>query len=295
MDHQVSRPLELRHATTLGAVAFIVAVTASWWALALWPVPGEVPRWLAVTRAACFGSTPNGLPAPAGWMLLIGQPPAMLIALMLIAGEALPGGFRWLASRRPGRVTIAAAGALVLVGLAAAGVRVARAGIPESPASVAGTWEEVRQPAPALGLVDQRGNTLTADQLRGRPVLMTFAFSHCATICPTIVREVKLARELAMERGAALVVVTLDPWRDTPSRLAAIAARWGLEGDAYLLGGPVGQVEFVLDAWQVPRARDLRTGDLTHVTPVYLLTADGQIAYRATAVADTLARLLKTL
>jgi protein SCO1/2 len=296
VDHQVAQPLELRHGAALGAVAFIVAVTGAWWALALWPVPGDVPRWLAVTRAACFGSAPNGLPAPAGWMLLLGQPPAMLIALMLIAGEALPGGFRLLASRAPGRLTLAGGGTLVLAGLVAAGVRVARAsGMPAEAPVAAGAWEGVSLPAPALGLTDQRGETVTVERLRGRPALVTFAFGHCATVCPTVVREVQQARTLAADQPTALVIVTLDPWRDTPGRLPAIAAAWGLDADAHLLGGSVEQVEAALGRWDVPRARDPLTGDVTHGTPVYLLAADGRIAYRATAVADTIARLLRTL
>jgi len=290
----VSR-LEPRHVLTVGAVGFILAVTAAWWALALWPV-AEVPRWLEVTRAACFGSEPNGLPAPAGWMLLIGQPPAMLIALMLIAGEALPGAFQRLAAHRPGRLALLGAGCLTLTGLAAAGVRVAGASAAPSAAAVtAGSWFAVDEPPPPLALSGHRGGDLTLADLRGRPALVTFAFGHCTAICPTIVQQVQAARELAPEREASLVIVTVDPWRDTPGRLPSIAARWGLDERAHLLGGTVAQVEETLDQWDVARTRDPLTGEVTHTAPVYLLDRDGRVAYQATAVADTLARLLRTL
>ena len=33
----------------------IIAITAAWWALALWPVGASAPEWLARTRSACFG------------------------------------------------------------------------------------------------------------------------------------------------------------------------------------------------------------------------------------------------
>ena len=40
----------------LGAVGFVLAVSAAWWTLALWSVPGA-PEWLERTRAVCFNLT----------------------------------------------------------------------------------------------------------------------------------------------------------------------------------------------------------------------------------------------
>ena len=65
----------------LGAVGFILAVSAAWWALAFWSAPGA-PEWLERTRAVCYNVTETGLPDGKGWLLLLGQPPAMLAMLM---------------------------------------------------------------------------------------------------------------------------------------------------------------------------------------------------------------------
>jgi cytochrome oxidase Cu insertion factor (SCO1/SenC/PrrC family) len=89
----------------------------------------------------------------------------------------------------------------------------------------------------------------------------------------------------------AVVVVTLDPWRDTPSRLPHLAEQWGLGSDAFVLSGAVEDVERVLDAWNVARERDLRTGDISHPALVYVVDRKGRIAYAANGDPELVAGL----
>jgi cytochrome oxidase Cu insertion factor (SCO1/SenC/PrrC family) len=151
------------------------------------------------------------------------------------------------------------------------------------------------RPAPALGLVDQRGATISLAALRGRPVLVTFAYAHCQTVCPLVVQEVVRARERLTDRDPQVVVITLDPWRDTPSRLPAMARQWELPDDAYVLSGPVPDVEATLDRWGVTRTRDPRSGEIIHPQIVYVLDPDGRIAYSVTGDADAIAQLVRKL
>ena len=46
-----------------------------------------------------------------------------------------------------------------------------------------------------------------------------------------------------------------------------------------MLSGAPDSVERVLNAWRVPRARNERTGDVSHPSVVYVIGADGRIAY----------------
>jgi hypothetical protein len=69
----------MRGRAAVSALVAIVAVTAAWWALALWPVGGSAPDWLLRTREVCFGATADTLPDAGGWILLVGQPAGMLI------------------------------------------------------------------------------------------------------------------------------------------------------------------------------------------------------------------------
>jgi protein SCO1/2 len=275
--------LPTRAALALLALLGILLVSASFWALALWPLASTAPEWVARTREICFGSARDGLPHAGGWVLLVGEPAGMLLFLVAAWGYEVREGLAFLWHRWAGRVVLGAVILLVGVGAGAVSVRVAQAtGAPFDPA--AGRDPELalvplRGAASELGLVDQHGNAVTVASLRGRPAVVTFVYAHCETVCPIMVHDV-----LAAAAGRALaVLVTLDPWRDTPSRLASIAEAWKLPGDALLLSGDVETVEFVLNRWWVPRVRNEATGDLIHPTVAYVLDAEGRMRYQTDA------------
>lgn len=284
-----------------GLVALFV-ITSAWWALALWPV-ADAPDWLARTRLVCFGVRESGLPDAGGWIGLVFGPLGMLT--ILLAGWWQ--GFRQLLTRaRTSRFVGATMGALVLgviLLLAGAALRVrdARASLPlvaaldELPPP---NYPRLDRAAPPLALLGHDGSVVSLAALRGTPVLVTFAYGHCATICPVIVSEVLAAQRALGARGVrtAVFVVTVDPWRDTPSRLASIASTWRLpDSDAWVLGGTVEDVEAALDAWEVPRTRDERTGEVTHPALVYIVDRDGMIAYASTGGAAAMAALVERL
>ena len=100
----------------VGALAFLLLVTAAWWALALLPVPGETPEWLARTRAVCFNATESGLPDASGWLLLIGT----VIFSGTVALLAL-GGPRWFGAITPVGGTLMIAGFVLFAWSALAG------------------------------------------------------------------------------------------------------------------------------------------------------------------------------
>lgn len=269
----------------LAALGFIAVVSALWWTLALWSVPGA-PEWLERTRAVCFNLTETGLPDAKGWLLLFGQPPLMLALLFVVWGRDVRESVSRLAASRYGRVAILSSLTLVLSGATVATMRVRNAQLP--PIEI-GTDEAAPSTYPRLdrswpdvpGLVDQSGEVFDASSL-DRPTLVTFAFGHCATICPAVVHRARAVR-LESGRDLDIVVFTLDPWRDTPRRLGALVEQFDLDAERdHVVSGEIEDVNKALDRWMVPRERDLKTGDITHPAIVYLVEADGTIAYGST-------------
>lgn len=268
--------------------AFVLALwavaTLFWWAFAFAPLPSAPPAWLTAARHACFGSAGEGLPAPHGWMLLVLGPASFLLGIAVLWGRELPAS---LARGMRGR-----AGTWVAVVLAVAatveGVWVLRK--VEAARAVADWAQPIRDdgplpaeyprqaaPAPDFSLVDQRGVTLSISELKGRPVVLTFVFGHCQTLCPVVVDTLKL-----VSRASAPVVllVTLDPWRDTPSALPGIADRWELPVGFHVLSSRrVADVLRVADRYGVTFRRDERTGDIVHPGLVFVIDADGRLAY----------------
>jgi protein SCO1/2 len=286
-----------RELAAVGTLAAILAISAAWWALALWPLPASSPDWLQRTRLICFGSTRDTLPTPAGWSLLIGEPLAMIATLAIIWGPALRDGLRALARTFPGRAVLSAGTLAVLTGLAAAGVRVASATGTERLDLTAAGMEASRldRPAPPLALTDQHGDTVTLARFHGRPVVVAFAYAHCTTVCPVVVREMLDARTRFGAAAPPLLIVTLDPWRDTPARLSHIADTWHLEPGTHVLSGSVDDVNRALDAWEVPRSRDTSTGEVTHPVFVYIVGPDGRLARQVPGYADAVVNALRQL
>jgi len=271
-----------RGSVALSALAGIVAITATWWALALWPT-ADAPAWLVLTRETCFGTAATGLPDAGGWMALTGQPLGMLLVLFAGWGDDVRAGLRAALQRVSGQLAVGLAAALLLGGVFGVMVRVsdgdARPFASSPTEELASQLNRLNDAPKPLSLVDQSGHTITLEQFRGRPVIVTFAYAHCETVCPVLVSEVLGARDALTTRKPVVLIVTLDPWRDTPGRLGAMAERWGASGDVHVLSGAPDSVERVLNAWRVPRARNERTGDVSHPSLVYVLGPDGRIAY----------------
>ena len=137
----------------------------------------------------------------------------------------------------------------------------------------------------------QREAWIELADLAGRPALVTFAFGHCETVCPLTVSELREVQEQA-DGVPRLVVITLDPWRDTPSRLSHVVHHWKLNEDSHFMSGDVEQVQQVLDAWGIARQRNLDTGEVTHPPLVYILDSNGRITYAATGGVEAILELL---
>ena len=74
-----------------------------------------------------------------------------------------------------------------------------------------------------FSLTDHRGQSFTRDDLKYRWTLIVFGFTHCPDICPTTMAELaELKSQLAGTEAsdARVVMVSVDPARDTPDRLA---------------------------------------------------------------------------
>lgn len=86
---------------------------------------------------------------------------------------------------------------------------------------------EITHLMPDLGftLTDQHGRTVHADDYAGKVVLLFFGFSHCKHTCPATLGKLAAALDTMGKRAdqARVLFVSVDPHRDTPSRLAAYA------------------------------------------------------------------------
>ncbi|TAK42469.1 MAG: SCO family protein [Betaproteobacteria bacterium] len=91
----------------------------------------------------------------------------------------------------------------------------------------------------SLALADHNGKPRTLADFRGKLVVLTFGFTHCPDICPTILADLAgVMQSLGKDADRVQVLfVTVDPERDTPELLAKYVAAFeprflGLYGNA---------------------------------------------------------------
>src|SRR5258705_10294756 len=72
---------------------------------------------------------------------------------------------------------------------------------------------------PDVSLIDQHGQAISLASLRGKPVLIDFIYTSCASTCPVLTSKiVAVARELGPPLNAVTIVsITLDPEHDGPA------------------------------------------------------------------------------
>lgn len=77
---------------------------------------------------------------------------------------------------------------------------------------------------PSVSLLDQDGKAFHLDQLQGRWSVLFFGFTNCPDICPNTLALLNAVNEtlLSEQRDTLqMVLVSVDPRRDTPEKLRA--------------------------------------------------------------------------
>jgi protein SCO1/2 len=140
----------------------------------------------------------------------------------------------------------------------------------------------VGQAVPAVGgpfqLTDQNGKAVTDADMKGKPFLVFFGFTHCPDICPTTLFDTsQLMKELGpdADRTGALFI-TVDPDRDTAKVMKDYLSNFdphvrGLTGDPAAINAAIRA--YRVYAKKVP----LENGDYTmdHTALVYLMDKNG--------------------
>lgn len=142
---------------------------------------------------------------------------------------------------------------------------------------------------------DQQGLTLRLDDLRGRPRVVALVYTSCAHACPMILKDMKRIEGELKAAGvdAGYVMVSIDPDRDTPQRLAEYALSTRLDPNDWTLltGSDDGVLE--LAALLGVRYRRVSDTDFEHSNVITLLDEEGRIVYRQVGLGSEPAALVK--
>ena len=137
------------------------------------------------------------------------------------------------------------------------------------------TWAAGAKPAPGLALRDQSGATVSLRSLRGRVVLLTFLDSKCVRECPIEGHVLGDVFQRMKGTRAAALVVSVDPWADTPRSARTFASRAGWSGNWRWLLGDRAALAPVWHAYNIAVKRT--PGDILHSTALYLIDPRGHL------------------
>lgn len=137
------------------------------------------------------------------------------------------------------------------------------------------------RPIPNLELVDEQGQAITTDSLRGRWHLLFFGFTACPDVCPTTLSDMRnLLSQLppSVREQLQLILVSADPIRDTPEALRTYLGyyRAGFKG----LTGEMSQLQKLSKALGLPFVPAVNTeGDysVSHSGNLAIIGPDGDL------------------
>ena len=137
-----------------------------------------------------------------------------------------------------------------------------------------------------MALTSQTGAPIRLDVDRGHTTLVSMFYGSCTAACPALIDRIGRTLDQAPGSDARVLLVSFDPARDTPARLAELArehhldARWTLAAaspeDARTLAAVLGI-----------KYRVLQSGEFFHTSVVVALDGHGATITRAEGLGDS--------
>ncbi|HLU62453.1 MAG TPA: SCO family protein [Gammaproteobacteria bacterium] len=154
-----------------------------------------------------------------------------------------------------------------------------------------------------FALETEAGETKMLAGHEGKPVLVSMFYSHCPHVCPMLVNTIQqVERQLAPEQRERLQVlmISVDPERDTPEVLAGMARDYRVDASRWTLARAAEADDTrMLAALLDIRYRKLPDGEFNHTSAMILLDEQGREVARSGKLGkpdpEFVARVAKTL
>jgi protein SCO1 len=139
---------------------------------------------------------------------------------------------------------------------------------------------------PRFELVESSGHPFGSDELRGHVYVVSFFFTSCPSLCPTLMKGMARLQQRYREEkldSIRLVSITVDPERDTPERLRKAESDYGVDPTRWvLLTGPRERIrDLAVGGFQVALGEPERTEagllDIAHTGKILLVDGGGRL------------------
>ena len=135
-------------------------------------------------------------------------------------------------------------------------------------------------PAPNFRLTDQFGRPVSLAQFKGKPVVLTFLYTHCPDQCPLTAEKLH-AVMLSLGSDAqrvGVVAVSTDPKRDTTAAALNFSQVHRMQNYWHYLLGTESELSPVWSSYSVYAAPTPTStgGSVAHTTAVYIIDKQGR-------------------
>jgi protein SCO1 len=147
-------------------------------------------------------------------------------------------------------------------------------------------------------LTDQEGAVIELKSLRGQPVLIGMFYASCTSVCPLLIghlQRVEASLPAALRAKVRVVLVSLDPERDSVARLMELAKQHGVDRKRWhftrTTEASLQEIAAVLGV----RYRRMENGDISHSPTLALLDNNGVVVVHVDAPLRDPSELAKPL
>ncbi|MGG0658125.1 SCO family protein [Rummeliibacillus pycnus] len=132
--------------------------------------------------------------------------------------------------------------------------------------------------------VNQNGDKVSRDSLKGKPWLAMFIFTNCATVCPPMTKNMTDIQKSFEKKGLKdykIVGFSVDPKTDTPEKLKKYLAQYPVPDDSkwdFLTGYSQDDIsELALKSFKTLVKDDPNTNQVIHGSSFFLVNQDGVV------------------
>ena len=138
-----------------------------------------------------------------------------------------------------------------------------------------------------LQLTDQSSRAQQFDLYRGQPTLVTMFYGSCPMACPLLIDTLRAVENALVPEERArmrVLMVSIDPERDTPQALAALAKQRRIDLQRWTLARADADDVRMLGAALNTQYRRLPSGEYNHTSVITLLGRDGQMLKQTSTI-----------
>ena len=130
-------------------------------------------------------------------------------------------------------------------------------------------------PAPDFRLTDQFGASISLSQFKGKPVVLTFLYTHCQNLCPLTAEKLHMVMQNlgSSAQKVAVLAVSIDPKGDTTAAALAFSKAHRMENYWHFLTGTFNTLSPIWSNYDV--YADTSDQSVNHSFALYVIDKQG--------------------